>query len=942
MPRLLTILVRWLTIFAYAVIAVIFGYILARQFPSPLSQAEIERIPEWLVTMVASLVLLAPYCCLTIRFSHLRTLLFYPPVWVAGILATAGLLILDRNLVTLYEFPVPFGLWALAFEVQVGAITVCGVFRASVGCIDWQLTAKKHDTPGVAKAGSASSRSQPVGKEAEDGPPETKRWQEWIQSESPASSPHDDRFGFAPIAHDIAHKLIAPFGCDTTIGLIGSYGCGKSSIIRFVEYYLDHDRKNPRRYQKTVEVYLCPVDCWGLEDAGTAIEYILAKAVDKISTLADCTRLNGLPGDYHQLIGMEKNTAFSFANFLFGNPEPLARLSGLSHILRSINVRLVLAIENLDRPRGGRFEPQEILALLARLKDGVPGMSYILTGSVSAHFDFSKLCDFRFDVPRIEPGLLLDLWESCIDSCKANPWRYPNERLMPHLDQSDFALFRRRSFHPRHTTEVLEQASKPNRPGDWIALLPWTPRVLKLMLRHVEMKWATLKGEVNFTDLFIVQGLRFAAPEAYDFLAEHIDFIRTYERDKDDELTPAAKNGYPPEAFGLMPSQPRASRFEKLRCQWQKISNGAAWSPEIVARLIVYVLPRSYPLFELGDFVPSRRRNVQGIRFYAPTDYWRRVVTGRVKNNPFWDREVLDQQVLDDIKKWDEGTTTNFELVEGLLGTEEYRHTVMRLMTDSDIQRPLKLADKLISTYKNSRRPGYSPATIGGRGALEDLVLALSIAFKDARDTYYDYVATKDESKYPLEWWHATIRDLISEKRLVLCTVLWAERFFLPCGEHTRKIRDTMREKFVLHFPAAKTSDWLGDLLKEQGVSVLADFFFYRGDGETYYPSPDTWHDYAQPILEIATFNPSEYLVPLLLLVFEFPERSERHRRLQERPGVLDGMFRGMKEAVLELARTQYNVNSEEQNDFLAQVRVTLSYRNSLSAHEPNVSQPLE
>ncbi len=175
---------------------------------------------------------------------------------------------------------------------------------------------------------------------------------------------------------------------------------------------------------------------------------------------------------------------------------------------------------------------------------------------------------------------------------------------------------------------VLEKSRGADRPGDWLALLPWTPRLLKMTLRHVERAWKRLKGEVNFTDLFVIQAIQFTAPEVYDFLVSHMDALRGPDPAVAGNEKAKEENDYPPEAAGMFPAEKAEVSEDKAAQAWQALVKSGAWDAEIMARLVVYLVPRSNRVFKLPYSSIKRPEIRQGIRFSTPTDYWRRVQSG--------------------------------------------------------------------------------------------------------------------------------------------------------------------------------------------------------------------------------------------------------------------------------------------------------------------------
>lgn len=919
-------------VFAYSIIAIVVGFVIARHSPVAIPDKAMADLPSWLL-YAPGLCVIIPYCWLGIRFQHLspRTLFCYPPVWLAAVLATLGMFFLDRWYLRVHEQQLPIEFWQLAIGSQLLGVFISALARAE-GMPKRLLNARQTEPDSA----NFHSYDEYLAARQEY---QRLKWREWILSERPATVPDDDRFEFASISADIATRLVAPFGKDTTIGLVGSFGCGKSSIIQFIEFYVTHTKERRSRSRvtevthdsfggpNTIQVLVCPVDCWGFDDAGTAIEHILSKAIKRISRLADCTRLLGLPTDYHQLVGMEKNTTISIANFLLGNPDPISRLSGLTHILEAINARLVLAIENLDRPKAGKFDPQDVLALLSRLKEGVPGVSYILTGSASTNFDFSKLCDYRHDIPNLDPGRIVELWEVCFSSCEVPHRTFPDKRRTPYLDQQDDALFELRGLSRPHPIEMLKNIADNDKPAEWLASLPWTPRQLKLMLRHVEDAWNGLAGEINFTDLFIVQALRFAVPDAYDFLVLHVDEMRIPLQKSQQSVKPVPKYEYPPEITGMFPHDRVIDQTHQLVVRWEALTKAATWNPEIVSRLIVYLLPQFNQLLKLGPLTPKRCAISQGIRFSQPTDYWRRILLGRVMESDWRSREVKDQDVLAAIDASQQETPDHTALVKGLLYHENYWETVYRMMQDVSLKHPLSLTNSLINSYlDNESRRVYT----------SNLLMAITWIFEDSDGFDYEREHTDHLNEDVVAWWNAMVKRLVLAGELQLCTFFWSRHFYFRDLDVANNVRRLMCDQFRESFKIEDVSTWFRHLSDRHGKPTLAEFFYFTRNNTKrptfVFPAPEHWRDYAEPLFNVARADAKSLFISFALLVFRSSERNSVSKKVEERVDVLNKMFGQLRQQVLEFLSYGVETEGYYEEQFVAGVQD--SSRRLLAADE--------
>jgi len=145
---------------------------------------------------------------------------------------------------------------------------------------------------------------------------------DWIQEESPINNPSEDLFGLNVTAKRIAGILL---NTDLkTIGVVGPYGCGKSSLLNLVEYYLQNQNKiiqlssnknNSGGQEKTLfsgNFLIARIDGWGRIE-GSIAQQILSVAVNVVSKKVDCLSLITLPAKYRAALA---GTSSSFATII--------------------------------------------------------------------------------------------------------------------------------------------------------------------------------------------------------------------------------------------------------------------------------------------------------------------------------------------------------------------------------------------------------------------------------------------------------------------------------------------------------------------------------------------------------------------------------------------------------------------------------------------------
>ena len=191
----------------------------------------------------------------------------------------------------------------------------------------------------------------------------------WILDESPIRDPSDDLFGHAVPARRVARLLLQE--APSSIGIVGPYGSGKSSLINLVEYYLSHTSDlgqqgdGPLYSGRTIR---CKIDGWG-RVSGTVAQKILALAIEQVKHHVDCTSIISLPESYLRAIAGTKSAGGAVLSALLQTPhDPVAQLSKLDNILAAAKLRLIIFLEDLDRNVGVEIIREEMPSLLDRLR----------------------------------------------------------------------------------------------------------------------------------------------------------------------------------------------------------------------------------------------------------------------------------------------------------------------------------------------------------------------------------------------------------------------------------------------------------------------------------------------------------------------------------------------------------------------------------------------
>jgi hypothetical protein len=558
------------------------------------------------IAVVGMIVRLTP-----IRWSQMPAVPFYPPTWLgiavgfflASFIDASGSL--GRGQLLWWEW-----------------LVLSSTGLAAVGVLQW-LTSRPPDP---------SPESGVISHE-----PEALEWsvlQPWLEAQKPAD---DDLLGRRRVARRFLRHLLTPFGEDRTIGLVGGFGVGKTSIIRWLkrEAAEAEDGDVPR-------LWFSEVSCWGFEDSVSAIQHILTSALAEVGKHADCFSLRQIPDSYRKALSAGGSWWPTVADLFLGQPDPTEALKRLTPVLQALNARLVVVVEDMDRNQSGRFDPMEVQATLQRLRS-VRGVSFILSGGATpkSKIDFARLCDHIEILGDVEPkyiqGLILALRRKCLSMASVDPGASDqrNEAVLwgcpdPHAPGAIFM----------GPGEITSPVSK----------LLSAPRALNHALRHTWRVWGRLPGEVDFDDLLAVNVLRYGAPEAFNFLLRRMDDLRTQ----------------PPLGIPSTSDDRDEDGDEESHLpEWAQACANVEWDSESALELIGFLVPGATGLL---PEVPRHRASCpQGVRWDRPNDYWRRMLE---EESP--EGEVRDQEVLQGIEEWVRDPSANGALAQRLVSSGRF------------------------------------------------------------------------------------------------------------------------------------------------------------------------------------------------------------------------------------------------------------------------------
>ncbi|MCK4824945.1 hypothetical protein KA005_54850, partial [bacterium] len=272
--------------------------------------------------------------------------IFNLPVWMFGFISFIVYFFLKPNLFNGGEYYRTYVI-AMAMSITLGTFALGGVTAYILRFICEYTEGNR-----LAKAeANLDSNAQ----DFKDIIKDPKMLIEWIQKEEPIEEPSQDYFDMAVFARRIEYILRrSPL---KTIGLVGPYGCGKSSILNMVKEYLTSSKKmngdtsvpGSLGFYPSRDIIICGVSGWSFRE-GTAAQHVLQAAIKQLRKHTNCLSITTLPARYGRAIGDSGNVLMRIIGVLLcGWKSPIDILKKLDVLLGCIEKRIVIFLEDIDR-----------------------------------------------------------------------------------------------------------------------------------------------------------------------------------------------------------------------------------------------------------------------------------------------------------------------------------------------------------------------------------------------------------------------------------------------------------------------------------------------------------------------------------------------------------------------------------------------------------------
>ncbi|MBF0561007.1 MAG: AAA family ATPase [Alphaproteobacteria bacterium] len=409
-----------------------------------------------------------------------------------------------------------------------------------------------------------------------------------LSSDLPCADPKDDLFGHAPFAKRLADSICLYPGRDgLVLALYGPWGSGKSTVLGFIQYFLE---KRPEA-ERPVIVTFNPWWFSGQENLARAflgqLGTVLPQKSEKFRKLGDLIGkfsegiggLADLSGAGH---GIGKAVGGLLAQVLKRKPKDVPALKNeIVKILRDADKRILIVIDDIDRlvPE----ETRQLFTVIKALAD-FPNVTYLLA--------FDR--EVAIDAIEKQTGL-------------------PGERYLEKIIQVPFelppvdrvslqtALFKRLDEVLIGTPDGLfNQTRWANVYHDGIDALVKVPRDVVRFTNTLSVTYQSVVGEVNPVDFIAIEAIRVFLPRLYDVMrANPAQFAGAHSQDSYSGESHKAQKAFQNRWLQDVPEplqNSTLSLMERLFPRFKKITYGWDWFSKWRKELLV-CCPECFPIY---------------------------------------------------------------------------------------------------------------------------------------------------------------------------------------------------------------------------------------------------------------------------------------------------------------------------------------------------------
>ncbi len=340
-----------------------------------------------------------------------------------------------------------------------------------------------------------------------------------LSADRPSIDPENDLFGHAPFAKNLALSISRyPSNDGLVLALYGPWGSGKSTVLNYIQHYLDQQDEDKR----PVVVTFNPWWFSGQENLARAflgqMQAILPNKSEKFKKLGDLfsnfsESIGGLIDLTGTTLGAGSLLGKMFANIKRKNKDVPALKAEINQILLKANQRILIIIDDIDR-----LTPEEtrqlftVIKALADFQNVVYLMALDREVAVKAIEDqtgmpgeryLEKIIQVPFEIPPVDRTALIAAFTKQLDNV---------------IIGTPDGLF--------------EQAYWINVLNDGIAPFIQVPRDIVRFINTMAVTYPAVVDEVNPVDFIAIEALRVFLPRLYDVIRSNPDHFAGHKPDR--------------------------------------------------------------------------------------------------------------------------------------------------------------------------------------------------------------------------------------------------------------------------------------------------------------------------------------------------------------------------------------------------------------------------
>ena len=459
---------RWLEIVLYFVVASVTPSLGHKFIPKFLHDELSAPNDFWLIFCVCFILLVFLNRIAGFRFSHIKSLLVYPSFLLAVFPAS---LVMDYHFETGQVLKIFLGIPHLGFATATYLLSllIAGIWDDA----GWFVF-----KPMDVAAKTDELVNKPIQELSAEG------IIKWAECDDPITSGEDDFLKFGHRVDFILEYLRKDKR--NTVAILGYAGSGKTSLTKLIE-----ERGGSGCSPKLLFLRM---SCWGFNDSAAAQQAALGQIIKTLSERVDCFAIKGMPARFVKALSGTSNYWGSLLSFVTPK-DPDAQLKQLSPILRALDTRLVVVVEDTER-NSTQFDLEGIEGLLNRLR-GIPGISFVITASPDAKINFVRLCEHIEQIPDLEAEAVVKVVSLVREYCRKKFSNDTDPVEHKPLLEGTFGIDGKYSSWAFQTAKLVH-----------------TPRKLKATIRRFCNDWDVLHGEVDIDELLIASCLYVCEPKA--------------------------------------------------------------------------------------------------------------------------------------------------------------------------------------------------------------------------------------------------------------------------------------------------------------------------------------------------------------------------------------------------------------------------------------------